>query len=439
MPHIDTERHAPFHQFPEIPGVFMPLLGYSDRLSAAPGTELSFLVSTSEPSPYSAQLVRFHGIDQTTTPIAAREEVIGSAADGAYAGRYQVLRTGSYLTIPTPGAPASSGFALTLWCMPTAPGGRTQVLFETEPARDEGRFVLSLDDAGHLQVELTDRAGRLVCLRWPTPVTAGQWIHIQSEIGHDSVRLSIRTAADESNPDPQRFWVSQHLPRQWSFRPEAITFAGTVAGDNCFNGKIENPALYTSITAMNDGGEALAYWDFSRGISSDAVIDRGPHRWHGILVNRPTRAIVGHAWDRVSVRYTDDPMQWNAIHFHDDDLDDACWSADFTFSVPDLPSGIYAFKLTQDAQTEYLPFYVLAPTPGAKVLFIAPTNTYAAYASEHLWEGERGEAHAKLMRGPIALDKAEVILESTRVWVGPSTTSTPTAAASCMPPNADRW
>ena len=40
------------------------------------------------------------------------------------------------------------------------------------------------------------------------------------------------------------------------------------------------------------------------------------------------------------IRDRKDPSQYGSIHFHDDDVDDARWSADFALEVPaDLPRG----------------------------------------------------------------------------------------------------
>ncbi|MGH7155774.1 MAG: N,N-dimethylformamidase beta subunit family domain-containing protein, partial [Acetobacteraceae bacterium] len=78
------------------------------------------------------------------------------------------------------------------------------------------------------------------------------------------------------------------------------------------------------------------------------------------------------------------PRDYAAIHFHDDDLDDCRWQADFTWTVPeDLRSGAYAFHLTCRDGEDWLPFYVLPRRQGpfAPIAFLAPTFTYQAYAN----------------------------------------------------------
>ena len=66
----------------------------------------------------------------------------------------------------------------------------------------------------------------------------------------------------------------------------------------------------------------------------------------GTTVNLPTRAVTGHNWTGEELDWRRAPDQYDAIHFHADDLDDARWETDFTLTVPsDLPSGAYAARL----------------------------------------------------------------------------------------------
>ena len=107
-------------------------------------------------------------------------------------------------------------------------------------------------------------------------------------------------------------------------------------------------------------------------------------RCHGQLVNLPTRAVVGTRWSGREHCWRHAPRDYGAIHFHDDDLGDCGWQADFTWTVPDdLRSGAYALHLTCDAGEDWLPFYVLPRRQGpfAPIAFLASTFTYQAYAN----------------------------------------------------------
>jgi N,N-dimethylformamidase len=160
-----------------------------------------------------------------------------------------------------------------------------------------------------------------------------------------------------------------------------------------WNGKLEDPLLLATAAAAPESialdpllppTGLLAGWDFSRGIDGLDVVDVGPHRLGGRLVNLPTRAVTGARWTGDEMCWRHAPREYAAIHFHDDDLHDAGWATDFDFTVPaDLPSGAYVMRVAVDGHADELPFYVRPPRgrPGADVLFIASTYTYQAYAN----------------------------------------------------------
>jgi N,N-dimethylformamidase len=98
------------------------------------------------------------------------------------------------------------------------------------------------------------------------------------------------------------------------------------------------------------------------------------------------RAVTGRNWTGEEVVFFRCPDQYNAIAFHDDDLEDARWEPAFTFEPPaEMRSGIYAARLVADGAEDWVPFFVRPPrgTATASVAFLAPTMSYLAYANEH--------------------------------------------------------
>ena len=106
-----------------------------------------------------------------------------------------------------------------------------------------------------------------------------------------------------------------------------FTVAATGAGRTGwhFNGKIERPFVAAGsltpgeVGAIADGhapAGIVAAWDFSRDISSPRVPDIGPHGLDGVLVNLPTRAMTGSAWDGSGHDWTRRPAHYGAVHFH---------------------------------------------------------------------------------------------------------------------------
>jgi N,N-dimethylformamidase len=143
-----------------------------------------------------------------------------------------------------------------------------------------------------------------------------------------------------------------------------------------------------------------------------SFFDLSSRRAHGTFYNQPARAVTGHLWNGQHRDPGVAPEHWGAVHFHSDDLSDAGWSTDLTLDVPpSLSSGIYAAQITQGSRREEIPFYVTStPATRAEVLFLAPTNTYLAYANEHLAHGARGPAHESMMAEPISLSATDVYL-----------------------------
>src|SRR5439155_23060058 len=121
----------------------------------------------------------------------------------------------------------------------------------------------------------------------------------------------------------------------------------------------------------------VASWDFAdgltpRGIATDAVTDTAGNRLHGECVNLPVRGATGHNWTGRVEHFGLAPDEYGAIHFHDDDVDDARWAPDFELVVPrGLKSDLYAARLRAGDAEEYIPFCVLPPrgTASADILF----------------------------------------------------------------------
>ena len=72
--------------------------------------------------------------------------------------------------------------------------------------------------------------------------------------------------------------------------------------------------------------------------------------------------MIGSNWTGEEMCWRHKPEQYGAIHFHDDDLYDAGWETDSSFTVPaDLKSGLYAAHVAIDDDEDYMPFVVKPP------------------------------------------------------------------------------
>ena len=130
--------------------------------------------------------------------------------------------------------------------------------------------------------------------------------------------------------------------------------------------------------------DVLGAWDFGSNITTDGFLDKSTNDLKGILFNLPTRGVTGHNWDGSEHNWRYAPEQYGAAHFHEDDLYDAGWNTEFSYTIPDdLPSGIYAARLRHGEDLDRIPFFVLPPKgqATADAAFLVPTASYIAYAN----------------------------------------------------------
>ena len=348
---------------------------------------------------YTASLVRLRHGDPNPHGPGVRESRVPSAIDGSHAGREQLLPLGSYGIVRSGiNMPGTGDLAVVVWVLPMLLPRRRQTLLR---AWEDGRggYALELDPEGRPTFTTGDRRGRASTVVLPERLAVRAWHCVVSCFDCGSGRASIAVRpAGRGATGPIRAEAAGVAPSPGR-APLTIAARLSVAGaTDFFNGKLENPALFGRVPAERelerlDGGawpselepRPTAAWDFARGVSGTKVVDVvGSH--HGELVNQPGRAVAGHRWSGDTLDFRSAPEQYSAIHFHDDDLEDAQWEPAFELRVPDdLPSGIHAFRLTAGNAVETLPFVVRPPrgVATAPTLVLAPTLTYRAYANEH--------------------------------------------------------
>ena len=103
-------------------------------------------------------------------------------------------------------------------------------------------------------------------------------------------------------------------------------------------------------------------------------------------MNLPTRAVTGPSWSGSVLNWTERRNEYDAIHFHEDDLLDCNWEPDVTFSIPkDFRSGVYALRCRSSTGEHHIPFFVRPKhgTAGEKVALLMPTATYLMYGNQH--------------------------------------------------------
>src|SRR5262249_14368956 len=134
-------------------------------------------------------------------------------------------------------------------------------------------------------------------------------------------------------------------------------------------------------------GDVVADWDLGASERFDTIPNRAGSGLQGRVVNMPMRRVTGHDWSGAETEPAKAPEEFSAIHFHDDDLADACWEPASPFTIPAaLRSGVSPAPLQAGEHEDYVPFPVRPPRgcTTAKIAVVLPVFTYLAYANEHV-------------------------------------------------------
>ena len=399
------------------------LLGYADRFSVRAGERIGFKVSTTAPT-YRAEILRLDRGPIVPGELAPATTISGFAAE--FEGGVQELNPGSFIVVNTSNdVRYVDGVTVQLWMQPTmlANGSIQGICAHT---RDGGfGWELWLDGDGRLACRFGGpdveplRGGAALPGR-------GSWFFVAAsyDAATDDARLTYRELRSSWLPSAAESIVERRASARIAPGGNPLLF-GTLGLDRTpreglsgfarFNGKIDRPRLWSralSAAELDDlaagadplgiGAGLVAAWDFSRELPSTVVRDSSPNGLDGQTVNAPTRGVTGANWDGSASSFRVKTEHYGAIAFHADDLEDAEWDLGFTYEVPtDLRSGIYAARLAAEdgRHNEEIPFYVRPAdgAPTAPILFLAPTNTYLAYANERLHHDPGNQRMAGLL------------------------------------------
>ncbi|CAG9990303.1 unnamed protein product [Clonostachys byssicola] len=382
------------------------IVGYAEPWIAAPGDSVAIKISCTE-SEYNYRTVRLiQGIDIDHSPEKAEEEVL-EIPRGHQKGRFQTAQQGSYGSIPNWGAPnKEEGLQVSFYMQPwMVECSHAQALISTlDPITYTG-FSITLNTSGSLDVHIGTKQGvDVICTE--LRVQNKCWSKVKvlftgQRLQVNSVHLPFRV---EPVPPPEVF--EQILDKTTTVSsPNPLLIAATKAISSrsgsgsqgpyvteVFNGRIDRLTLKTH----DQKPLVLVEYDFSLNMSSDQIVDVSGRAHHGVLVNAPTRAVKGHDWDGSESDWTRAKYGYGAIHFHDDDMDDAQWDTDFVITIPcTARSGAYAVEvetvngLDKDSITFFVRPNSWTADNSNKVCLVFSTFTYLAYANERLYDTTR--------------------------------------------------
>ena len=384
------------------------IVGYSDRLSVRPGETVRFMVSCKQPA-YRADIVRLIHGDPNPEGPGFKEAAVPTPVNGEYAGHEKTISTGSYAIVPhAPALQPVGSFTLQAWIYPTTPGKGVQGIITKWSESQRSGYGLLVDENGGLALWLGDGEGSVERIGTGTTLHASRWYFVAGAFDADERRVTLHQLPvdgwprDESRAETQQVAALSRVGESelpllmagiWG-----LDASGTATVQGHFNGKLDSPRLFSRAlgrealeSLARDTSPALVEapvvaWDFARDFAGDSVSDASPRRLHGRLVNMPARAMTGHNWSGNDTDFRRRPGEYGAIHFHDDDLEDAGWEADFELTVPEsMGSGFYAARLRAGEDEDYLPFFVRPPRgrTTASIVLLVPTASYLAYANKN--------------------------------------------------------
>ncbi len=393
------------------------VVGYSDQITVRPGEKITFYASTYAPGDYKASLVRV--INGDTLSGAGRFRVDPVSADFArlYPGGEQKVWAGSYVTFDktSPTAVTKQSFSVMALIKPSLPGKGPQFVASQWDQTKKTGWAIGIDERGEGALWVGKGNGQFFQLRTSRFIQPGHWTMLGASFDAATgewrvydVLLTDPNFPLTSPTDPLHYiFGTRRLDSEWAVAAGTPMRFAAGCGETMANGQ---PAPYALFNGRIDGvriaGKALhptemikvalatrsdevagddvrGFWDFSRGIGTLVVHDVSPAAWHGRGVNWPQRALKGYHW-KTSKDWRQQPGEFSAIYFREDDLLDAEWNPSFSYTVPSgLRSGIYAVHLQHGKSEHYVPFFVAPPkgTTTAPTAFLVPTTTYLAYTN----------------------------------------------------------
>lgn len=397
------------------------VLGYPDEWTVRPGSDVRFHISGAGAPLVQAQLVQLiHGDEEPRGPGFRELEMHGYAAE-TYPLVEQPTQHGSYGRIPIRSSPlfcAAEACSLSALIRPSAIRSLQVVMSVWDEALDTG-LALVLDDR-RPAIRLGD--GETVT----TVVTAEEllphtWYALCGAWDPTGESLTVR-AAPSVNSYSSRFGPACQTsactargrgPQRMQWPATDLLLGALDASDGRvvrgrFSGRIAQPCIFNRALDESDieslarsGAQPsvldglLAWWDLSSGIEGFGIKGATRDSPDGTLTNAPTRAVTAHNWDGSCYEWRYSPWFYGAVHFHEDDIDDAGWSSTLTVHLDDgLPSGVYALRLRAGNAEDHVPIFVGAhPGRHHDVAIVIPTASYMAYANEHdATHGSPGEA-----------------------------------------------
>ena len=390
------------------------ITGYTDKVSVAPGEEVSFQVSVENSATADFEIVRLiHGDEHPDGP-GFMEEVLSSSISGSHAVRKQFVDTGNAIVVDDPAGKLFPTGPLTLWgyVFPTTPTKGRQVLLGRFSLSETAGYALGLTADGRLafwvgdgndtdeivsDIPLVHHTWYFVAASYD-PSSGRAILHHEAVINPYNGRLGRVAPFDHTSSVEQKLRIRPTAPSS-PFMWAAARNSAPVRGDFkdfVYNGKIDRCGVFGSALTLDDlakvragerVGPVIADWDTTEGYGpdgiDDVVRDVSGNGLDGYGTHRPVRAMTGYNWSGKHDDWRVAPGEYGGISFHEDAVMDCGWEPTVTWRVPEgTRSGVYAARIKAGETEDHVVFFIRPTAPTAPILYLMPTNSYLAYANE---------------------------------------------------------
>ena len=232
----------------------MRIVGYSDRLGAASGETIRFMVSCDHPS-YRADLVRLIHGDESPKGPGYKQRVVEADFNGEYPGRSQPIHSGSYVIVEDSATLRQvESFTLAGWVYPTTPEAGIQGLLTRWSDSSRTGYGLFIDETGGLTLWLGGGTGSVERIGTRTPLRSRSWYYVAAT--YDAVRGQVRLYQE-----PVRRWPVEStravVEQTASIRPSSgasipFLMAGYLTADPAARGAVGGH--FTPISQINLSG-----------------------------------------------------------------------------------------------------------------------------------------------------------------------------------------
>ena len=348
------------------------LIGYVTPLSAKARETLQFKISSADNRDVVASVFRLDCCDPNPAGPGPKSEKVEFGLEQRYRAVEQKAHLGSCAIGPIPKRP--EGLVVSLTVQPRVSSASSQTIFSLQNSDGSDGFALVLAD-GLLFLKTLREPQATAELK--LDLRLNEWTRL--DVIFDDKGVSAHGCAVRNRESAEAALAASDVLNVLR-DVDHICFAASWVGhpEDCFNGSIEDPAV------TDTKGQVLASWTFTNTIGREWIEDNVDRSRRLVLINMPMRAVRSSGWTGHNMDWKVAPQDYGAITFHSDDLSDCKWETTIAMEVPaGMPSGVYGLYVDNGLGTDIIPFYVLRnpQLPRQRILFLAPTFTYMAYAN----------------------------------------------------------